>query len=86
MTSYAASSDQYQWNTSGKNISNLDLSGYFEQHDGSFVLYNLNSDQWSLYNMDMATTRTAPNSTYKIYDALFALEEDLITPEYSLIS
>ena len=86
LTSYAASSDQYQWNTSGKNISNLDLSGYFEQHDGSFVLYNLNSDQWSLYNMDMATTRTAPNSTYKIYDALFALEEDLITPEYSLIS
>ena len=44
LTSYAASSDQYQWNTSGKNISNLDLSGYFEQHDGSFVLYNLNSD------------------------------------------
>ena len=86
LTSYAASSDQYQWNTSGKNISNLDLSGYFEQHDGSFVLYNLNSDQWSLYNMDMATTRTAPNSTYKIYDALFALEEDIITPEYSLIS
>ncbi|HIY30678.1 MAG TPA: BlaR1 family beta-lactam sensor/signal transducer [Candidatus Mediterraneibacter avicola] len=86
LTSYAASSDQYQWNTSGKNISNLDLSGYFEQHDGSFVLYNLNSDQWSLYNMDMATTRTAPNSTYKIYDALFALEEDIITPEYSLIT
>lgn len=86
LTSYAAISDQYQWNTSGKNISNLDLSGYFKQHGGSFVLYNLNSDQWSLYNMDMATTRTAPDSTYKIYDALFALEEDVITPEDSLIS
>ena len=36
--------------------------------------------------MDMATTRTAPDSTYKIYDALFALEEDIITPEDSLIS
>ena len=36
--------------------------------------------------MDMATTRTAPDSTYKIYDALFALEEGIITPEYSLMT
>ena len=36
--------------------------------------------------MDMVTTRTAPDSTYKIYDALFALEEDIITPEYSLMT
>lgn len=86
LTSYATSSDQYQWHTSGKDISNLNLSDYFGQYNGSFVLYNLNSDHWGLYNMDMATTRTAPDSTYKIYDALFALEEDVITPEDSLIS
>lgn len=86
LTSYAAASNKYQWDTSGQDISTLDLSGYFGQYDGSFVLYNLNSDHWSLYNMDMATTRTAPDSTYKIYDALFALEEDIITPEDSLIS
>ena len=86
LTSYAAASDQYQWNTSGKNISSLELSSYFKQYNGSFVLYSLNTDQWDLYNMDMATTRTAPDSTYKIYDALFALEEGIITPEYSLMT
>lgn len=86
LSSYAAADDQYQWNTSGESISNLDLSGYFEQYNGSFVLYNLTSDHWSLYNMDMAATRTAPNSTYKIYDALFALEEGIITPKQSLLA
>ena len=34
--------------------------------------------------MEHATLRTAPNSTYKIYDALFGLEEGIITPEASL--
>ena len=85
LTSYAAANNKYQWDTSGQNISTLDMSDYFGQYDGSFVLYNLKSNHWSLYNMDMATTRTAPDSTYKIYDALFALEENVITPKDSLI-
>ena len=33
-----------------------------------------------------ATLRVAPNSTYKIYDALFGLEEGVITPENSFIA
>ena len=87
LTSYAAAVDDvYHWDTSGKSISYLDLSGYFGQYDGSFVLYNLNRDHWSLYNLDMATTQISPDSTYKIYDALFALEEDIITPEDSLLT
>lgn len=36
--------------------------------------------------MDHATLRTAPNSTYKIYDALFGLEEGVITPDNSLLA
>ena len=35
--------------------------------------------------MEHATLRVAPNSTYKIYDALFGLEEGVITPENSTI-
>ena len=85
LTSYGAANDQYPWDTSGKNISVLDLSDCFGQYDGSFVLYDQNNDHWSLYNMDMATARTAPDSTYKIYNALFALEEEIITPEHSLL-
>lgn len=36
--------------------------------------------------MEHATLRVAPNSTYKIYDALFGLEEGVITPENSFIA
>lgn len=36
--------------------------------------------------MEHATLRVAPNSTYKIYDALFGLEEGIITPDDSLIA
>lgn len=85
LTSYAAANDQYPWDTSGKAISVLDLSDCFGEYDGSFVLYDFNNDHWSLFNMDMATLRKAPDSTYKIYDALFALEEEIITPEHSLL-
>ena len=35
--------------------------------------------------MEHATLRIAPNSTYKIYNALFGLEKDIITPENSFI-
>lgn len=36
--------------------------------------------------MKRATLRVAPNSTYKLYDALFGLEEDVITPENTFIA
>ena len=36
--------------------------------------------------MEHATLRSAPNSTYKMYDALFGLEEGIITPENSFIA
>ena len=36
--------------------------------------------------MDHATLRTSPNSTYKIYDALFGLEEGIITVNNSFMA
>lgn len=38
-------------------------------------MYDLGNDSWSIHDMDHATLRVAPDSTYKIYDALFGLEE-----------
>ena len=40
-------------------------------------------DTWNIYNMDRAALRVSPDSTYKIYDALFGLEAGAITPEDS---
>ncbi|CUO69811.1 Regulatory protein BlaR1 [Roseburia hominis] len=86
ISTYAAAGSHYQWDSSSENISYVDLSTYFGEYEGSFVLYNLENDAWSIHDMEHATLRVAPNSTYKIYDALFGLEEGVITPENSFIA
>ncbi len=86
LSTYAAEGNKYQWDTASENISYVELSTYFDVYEGSFVLYDLGNDRWSIYDLEHATLRVAPNSTYKIYDALFGLEEDIITPENSFIS
>lgn len=85
LSTYAASKEHYRWNTASKNISHINLSPYFNKYDGCFVLYNRHDDSWKIYNMEHATTRISPDSTYKIYSALFGLEENIITPKNSLI-
>ncbi len=86
ISTYAADESHYQWNASSETISYVDLSKYFGEYEGSFVLYDLKNDAWSIHGMEHATLRVAPNSTYKIYDALFGLEEGVITPENSFIA
>ena len=86
ISTYAADGSHYQWDSSSENISYVDLSTYFGEYEGSFVLYDLENDAWSIHDMEHATLRVAPNSTYKIYDALFGLEEEIITPENSFIA
>lgn len=86
ISTYAADGNHYKWNSSSENISYVDLSAYFGEFDGSFVLYDLENDAWSIHDIDYATRRVAPNSTYKIYAALFGLEDGVITPDNTLIT
>ncbi len=67
----------------GGNINKLELDSAFQGHKGSFVLYELNSGQYSIYNESQGTKRISPDSTYKIYSALVALEEGVIAPTSS---
>lgn len=85
-STYAAEQNYYQWNISSEKIELIDLSACFDGYEGSFVLYDRNNDAWKIYDMDHATLRTAPDSTYKIYDALFGLEEGIIRPEDSVMA
>lgn len=64
-------------------VSYVDLSRELESYDGSFVLYDETQDEWSIYNEESAFTRESPSSTWKIYDALLALESGVISPEDS---
>lgn len=86
ISTYAADESHYQWKSSSENISYVDFSKYFGKYEGSFVLYDSGNDVWSIHDIEHATLRVAPDSTYKIYDALFGLEEDIITPEDSFIA
>lgn len=83
---YASDQTGYHFDTTEKNITQLNLSSDFGDYTGSFVLYDQSADRWNIYNMDHASTRVSPNSTYKIYDALLGLESGIITPEHSIFT
>lgn len=68
-----------QMDFDNKNVVYEDLSAVFDGYEGSFVLYDLQENQYNIYNKDKSTLRVSPNSTYKIYSALFALELGVIT-------
>lgn len=80
---HASGYDQYTFNEDKKNITYIDLTRNFDGYEGCFVLYDSNAGSWNIYNMDSAQKRIAPNSTYKIYDALLGLENKIITPQHS---
>ncbi len=86
LTMEAADQNHYYFNDNSKNISYIDLSEDFNEHKGSFVLYDATADSWQIYNKDHATTRKPPASTFKIYSALLGLETGIITPEESRLS
>lgn len=83
---FASNDSRCPWVPSAETISLMDLSSYFEGYEGSLILYDLENDSWYIHNLEQAVLRTSPNSTYKIYDALFGLEEGIITPDDSLMN
>ncbi|WP_455617547.1 BlaR1 family beta-lactam sensor/signal transducer [Eisenbergiella sp.] len=67
------------------NVVSVDYGELFGDFDGSFVLYDMQGDIWYIYNRVQAEKRLSPDSTYKIYDALFGLEEGVIAPDASVL-
>lgn len=78
------SNDYYKTNSNMK-IKEINLKSYFKDIDGCFVLYDLNNDSYYIYNIDKALLRISPNSTYKLYSALFALEEHIISENNNIL-
>lgn len=63
-----------------------DYSDLFGGASGCAVLYDLKQDIYTVYNPSAITRRIAPCSTCKIYSALNALEEGVITTENNMLS
>ncbi|NMM62934.1 BlaR1 family beta-lactam sensor/signal transducer [Clostridium sp. P21] len=74
----AAAYDNNLYNFKEHSVSYEDLSSYFNGFDGSFVLYNLKSNQYNIYNKNKSILRVSPDSTYKIFIGLFGLESGII--------
>ncbi|WP_198042573.1 BlaR1 family beta-lactam sensor/signal transducer [Oceanobacillus sp. AG] len=83
VSAMASGNDQYKFNH--ERVTYEDLSTYFKDDEGSFVLYDAQADSYRIYNKNQSTLRVSPNSTYKIYSALFGMEANTITSENSTI-
>ncbi|MGI6007780.1 MAG: BlaR1 family beta-lactam sensor/signal transducer [Ruminococcus sp.] len=77
---FASGSSQYQ-PEAALTIRDYDLSSFFNEGEGCFVLYRPGQDDYLIYNEKLSRTRVSPDSTYKIYAALHALEKHVITPD-----
>ncbi len=73
-----ATYDVSEFNFWADNINHEDLSSYFNNLDGSFVLYDLGNDSYTIHNHEKSIKRVSPDSTYKIYSSLIAFETGVI--------
>ena len=62
-----------------------DFSDLFGHAEGSAVIYDKNADVYYMYHPQAAAKRIAPCSTIKIYSAVHALEQGIITPEQNTV-
>jgi len=62
-----------------------DLSSYFGNYSGAFVLLDSSNDKWLRYNPDLCKKRMSPCSTFKIPNSLISLETGVAEdPEFVL--
>lgn len=64
-------------------IIEADWADYFEEINGSAVIYDPTINSYQIYNQELALTRRSPCSTFKIISSLIALENGIIDPENS---
>lgn len=83
VSAFSMGDNDYSFNIDGAIIE--EFEPFFRGFEGSFVLYDQQSQQYHLFNAEKSTVRVSPASTYKIYSALFALETKAITPESSTL-
>ncbi len=65
--------------------SNPDLSSYFDQNIGCFVLFDVQNNELVKYNNERCAERFSPCSTFKIPNSLIALEAGIFDDVDSLL-
>jgi len=78
MMAVLAGTDDDSFSFQADSVLYTDLSNFFRGFEGSFVLYDLEAGVYTIHNRDMSVTRVSPNSTYKIFSALIALDTGVL--------
>jgi bla regulator protein BlaR1 len=63
----------------------LRLDSIFDGNKGTFVLYDLQDDNYEIYNPDRAKQKFAVHSTSKIFWSIIGLEENLIANDTDIV-
>ncbi|WP_449623111.1 BlaR1 family beta-lactam sensor/signal transducer, partial [Robertmurraya sp. Marseille-Q9965] len=84
VSAFAAEKQYYDF--ASKDTVYENLGKYFDGFEGSFVMYDEKNNHYLIHNRENSTLRVSPDSTYKIYSGLFALESNVITKDSSTLS
>nr|WP_286185180.1 class D beta-lactamase [Bacillus sp. SD075] len=66
------------------NIKKLDVDEFFEERDGTFILREVKKGKTFIYNNERAEQRFAPQSTFKVPNALIGLQVGAVEDEYDI--
>src|ERR1035437_8511741 len=66
-------------------LSILNLDTIFEENHGAFVLYDLQKDNYKVYNYDNAKTEYPVHSASKLIWSIIGLEEKLVKNQYDVV-
>lgn len=62
-------------------VLNEDLSKYFTGYEGSFVLFDKNKNEYTVFNQPKSQKQVPPCSTFKIINSLIGLETKVLEDE-----
>ncbi|KZZ83491.1 class D beta-lactamase [Bacillus sp. SJS] len=65
-------------------IRKLEAEEFFASHPGAFVLHDVKKDRTFVFNESRAKERTAPESTFKVPNALIGLQTKAVEDEYDI--
>jgi beta-lactamase class D len=66
------------------NMKKLDVDEFFADHEGTFILRDIKKDRTFIYNNERANQRFAPQSTFKVPNALIGLQVGAVEDEYDI--
>ncbi|MGG3640915.1 class D beta-lactamase [Bacillus gobiensis] len=66
------------------NVKKLEVDEFFSDHDGTFILREMKNNRTFIYNNERANQRFAPQSTFKVPNALIGLQVGAVKDEYDI--